>query len=86
MKTVEVIVGLQILQKYRDKQDGFGVGAEHDVIYVYKTVRPVEQPDLDRLIELGWFQEDVDYGDDEETDGDFAAKHYDSEEGWTAYV
>jgi hypothetical protein len=86
MKNSAVIEGLQILEKYRDKPDGYDLGAEHDVLYAYRTDRPVEQPDLDRLIELGWFQEEVDYGDDDETGGEFAAKHYDPEESWTAYV
>lgn len=81
MRTKDIIEGLQILQKYRDDQDGFDCGAEHDVFYVYATDRPVESSDIDRLIELGWFQE-VSYGDDDE----FAAKHYDPEESWAAFT
>ena len=86
MKTSAIIEGMTILEKYRDKPDGYNCGAEHDVIYVYATPKSVEPDDLNRLVELGWVQEEVDYGDDEETGGDFAAKHYDPEEGWACYT
>lgn len=80
MRTKDIIEGLQILQEYRDDQDGYDYGAEHDVLYAYATDRPVEAADIDRLIELGWFQESC--GDDDE----FAAKHYDPEESWAAFT
>ena len=86
MKTKDIIEGLQILQKYRDKQDGYDTGAEHDILYAYKTSRPLEPQDLARMVELGWFQEAADYGDDEETGGDFGVKHYDPDESWTCYT
>jgi|JI8StandDraft_1071087.scaffolds.fasta_scaffold598636_1 hypothetical protein len=86
MKTPKIIEGLTILQKYRDEPDGFHTGAEHDCIYAFQTSKPLSQEDLARMIELGWFQEDTDYGDDEETGGDFAAKHYDPEESWCCYT
>lgn len=86
MKTKDIIEGLTILEKYRNNPDGFNCGAEHDVFYAYPTDRPVEQPDLDRLIEIGWFQEDADYGDDPDTDGEFAAKHYDPDESWSCFT
>lgn len=80
MRTADVIEGITILQKYRAKRDGYDIGCEHDALYAYATTRPLETADLARMIELGWFQEDVDY------DGDFSAEHYDPAEGWTAYV
>jgi len=80
MKTKDIIEGLVILTKYRDDQDGRDVGAEHDVLYAFSTDRPVETDDLARLVELGWFQEDVEYEDD------FAVENYDPEESWAAYV
>lgn len=86
MKTPYIIEGLTILQKYRDEPDGFHTGAEHDCIYAFQTSEPLSQEDLARMIELGWFQEDADYGDDEETNGDFAEKHYDPEESWCCYT
>jgi len=83
MRTSAIIEGLTILEKYRDKPDGFNCGAEHDILYVYSTDRPVKPDDLNRLIELGWFQEDaVDW----EKEDEFSAKHYDPEEGWACYT
>ena len=82
MKTKDIIEGLSILEKYRKKPDGYNCGAQHDVLYAYATDKPVKQPDLDRLIELGWRQEDVDMGEDD----DFAAKHYDPGESWYCFT
>lgn len=83
MKTKNIIEGLQILLPYYDDQDGYHNGAEHDVIYAYATDRPVQPADLARLIELGWFQERVDY-----QDGDVGMQviDYNPNESWTAYV
>ena len=81
MRTIAIIEGLTILEKYRDKPDGFNTGAEYDVIYAYRTDNPVEGADLDRLVELDWIQEDAEYGDEE----DFAAKYYDPEESWVCF-
>jgi len=81
MKTAAIIEGLTILEKYRKKPNGFNCGAEHDVLYAYKTDRPVGADDLVRLIDLGWFQEEVDSGDD-----DFAAEYYDPEESWACFT
>lgn len=86
MKTTAIIEGLTILERYRDKPDGFNIGAGHDQLYAYSTDRPIEGNDLERLIELGWFQEEVNYGDDEETGSCFAAKHYDPDEGWCCFT
>ena len=86
MRTTAIIEGLTILEKYRNSPNGFNVSAEHDQIYVHKTDRPVSGKDIDRLISLHWFQDEVDFGDDEETGGDFAAKHYDPEESWSCFV
>lgn len=82
MKTANVIEGLQILQKYRDQQDGYDLGAEHDVLYAYSTDRPLSEEDVNRMIELGWFQEDSDCPPGEL----FSAQYYDSEESWSAFV
>lgn len=88
MKTKDIIEGLVILQKYRDSQDGFETGAEHDMLYAYPTDRPVEQPDLDRLIELRWSQEDtLDNADeDDEDDGEFKASQYNPESSWYCFT
>jgi hypothetical protein len=81
MKTQNIIEGLIILRSYYDS-DGYNIGAEHDVIYAYATDKPVSEPNLNKLVELGWMQPDAETGDDE----DFEAKHYDQEESWAAYV
>lgn len=81
MKTCDIVEGIQILAKYRDKP-GWDLGAEHDVIYCFNTDRPVTPEDLQRLVDLGWFQEDADY---DPSDG-FKVENYDPEESWTAYV
>lgn len=49
----EIIEGMQILQKYYEK-DGWHVGAEHDIIYMYETSRPVSEEDREKLDQLGW--------------------------------
>jgi len=81
MKTIGIIEGLSILQRYRTGQFGYDVSAEHDVIYAHKTDRPVGPDDLKRLVQLGWFQEDADY-----PDGEFGVEHYAPDESWTCYV
>lgn len=81
MTTKNIIEGLTILEKYRAKPDGYNTGAEHDQIYAYSTDQPASDDDVKRLVELGWFQQDVETGDDE-----FTAEHYDAEEGWSCYV
>jgi hypothetical protein len=80
MKTKQIIEGLQILQKYRDDQDGYYVDVEHDVIYAYATDKPLEASDVERMIQMGWFQKNA------ERDEAFSVKHYDATESWTAFV
>ena len=80
MNTAEVLEGLNILQKYRTKPNGYHLGAEHDVLYAFATDLPVSEDDLKRLYELGWEQHEVKSNDDD-TPGP-----YDPEEGWAAFV
>jgi hypothetical protein len=81
MKTCDIIEGLTILEKYRERADGYNTGAEHDQIFAYATEKPVSEDDLRRLVELEWFQPDVDCGED-----DFTVNNYDPEEGWSCLV
>lgn len=81
MQTAAIIEGMTILEKYRNREDGFNTGAEHDVIYAYATDKPVSTEDLERLVKLGWFQGDVDCGEEK-----FAAKHYDPQESWKCFA
>lgn len=82
MITKNIIEGLIILEKYRTIPDGYNTGAEHGQIYAYSTDDPVSVDDLNRLVELGWVQQEVENDDDDE----FTAEHYDSDEGWSCYV
>lgn len=80
MTTSNLIEGLQILDRYRTKS-GYNIGADHDVIYAYRTNTPLHETDVARMVELGWLQEDR-AGDD----GEFTAANYDPDESWAAYV
>ena len=82
MTTKNIIKGLTILEKYRKDKDGYTLAAEHDQIYAFATDTPVKEEDLKVLIKMGWFQPEVDIGDD----NDFMAKHYDAEENWSCFV
>jgi hypothetical protein len=83
MVTSKIIEGLQILEKYRDS-DSYNIGAEHDTIYAYRTDRPVQQPDLNRMIELGWSQEDK-LGEPDEN-GEFYAGQYNPKSSWFRFT
>lgn len=74
--------GLEILSGYYDNQNGYHVGAEHDIFYAYPTDKPLSQPDLVKLIKLGWFQPEV----PEDGDGEFKPEQYDPTEGWAAFT
>lgn len=88
MTTSNIIEGLTILQKYYDNPDGYNVGADHDALYAFKTDLPVEPADLERLVQLGWIQEEIYdlYKNDIETAGRFGVKHYDPHKNWVAYL
>lgn len=75
----KIIAGIQILQPYYAKPDGYHMGAEHDAIFMFATDLPVSDEDCKRLAELGWFQEEAEEDEHEN-------RVYDPEESWTAYV
>lgn len=76
MRTIDIIEGLTILQKYRTSQQGFDVGAEHDELFAYATDLPLSVDDLARMRELGWRQ--TNWGNNN--------RDYDVSEGWGCYV
>lgn len=78
MRTPAIIEGLTILQKYRRIPDGYHCAAEHDQFFAGTTDRPLDQVDLSRMAELGWFQDDI--------DSDNTVKDYDPEEHWCCFV
>jgi hypothetical protein len=82
MKLSHLIQGLNILAPYYDEQDGYHLGAEHDIIYAYATDKPVSSVDVAKMINLGWFQPQVDY----EKEDEMSSSDYDPDAGWAAYT
>ncbi len=82
MKLSDFISGLQTLAPYYEDGDSYPLGAEHDIFYAYATKKPLTSEDVQKMVDLGWFQPDADTGDAD----DFEAKHYDKEESWAAYT
>jgi hypothetical protein len=52
-KTKDIIEGLQILSKYMNP-NGYDVGAEHDILYVYVEGPKPSGEDQLKLDKLGW--------------------------------
>lgn len=77
MKLSDILTGISVLRPYYDDPDGYHVGADHDVIYMYATDRLMSADDVARMRELGWKQLD-DQDEDEPV--------YDHEESWSCYV
>lgn len=75
MKLNNFLEGINILRKYYKNPDGFHMGAEHDIFYMYPTDNELSQAHYKRLIELDWFQEEV---------GDSGV--YEPSAGWAAFV
>lgn len=55
MKMSSLIQGLSILSDYFD-EDGYRTCAEHDILFVNETDRPVGPNDEARLKTLGWIK------------------------------
>lgn len=83
MTTDKLIKGLQILQPYYDKPDGYNVGAEHDVLFAFMTPKALSDDDVNKMIELGWHQEHDEVDDEDE---DFSLKDYRHDESWIFYT
>ena len=83
MRTSEIIEGMSILLKYYDNPNGYHTGVENDVLFMYTTDRPVSEPDILRLIELGWLQDEVVFRGD---DGEILVEHYDPKESWICHI
>jgi len=75
MRINQIIQGLTILQKYYNDPNGYHTGADHDVIYAYKTDKELSSDDLNKMYELDWFQ-----------DGSEDDPQYQPDEGWKAYT
>lgn len=80
-KTQEIIDGLAICERYREKPNSYNTGAEHDQLYCYATDSPLSDEDVTKMIELGWFQEDCQWAGTK-----MVAADYDPEEGWSIFT
>lgn len=80
METKNIIAGLTILS--RGYTGGYGVSAEHDAIHHYPA--KLSDAEVAELLELGWFQKEGAIRAEDSNDGE--ARHYDLDEGWTAFV
>lgn len=74
------IEGLNILQKYMKDDEKQNLYCHRDVFYFNKTDNRISNTDLDKLVNLGWFQEDAEYEDD------YTIFSYEPSCGWTWYV
>lgn len=83
MKLSNFIGGLEILRKYFE-HDGYHIGAEHDVVCVYATDVTLSDEDVQKMVELGWFQRGGAISASESDSG--VAGVYDPSEAWMAFV
>lgn len=74
MNMQSLIEGLTLVNSYNNDPTGYGVSADHDLIYAFATDRPMTTDDVQRMRDLGWFQ--MEAPEDE----------YDPRESWCAYV
>lgn len=85
MTTKGIVEGLLLLEKYYDADTaGYNTTAGYKKIIAYSTSRPVSQPDIERLIKLGWYQEDK-LGEPDE-DGNFHAGQYNPDSSWYCFT
>lgn len=77
MKLSNFLEGIQILRNYYADPDGYHIGAEHDEFFMHATDRPVDDKDVRRLVELGWFQPEC---------GFEKAEDYQPDEAWSAFT
>lgn len=74
MTTVNIIEGLKTLLPYYGEDNGYHVSAEHDQIHTRPTKLPMKPEDVQKMWNLGWFQEEC---EDNE---------YVPDAGWGAFV
>lgn len=80
MKIKDILTGIEILRPYYSDPDGYNVGADHDIIYLYATDRPLPLDSAQQLFALRWNQCDS----EESEDGEYTV--YDPENSWSCYV
>jgi hypothetical protein len=72
----QFLAGVQILCQYYNDPDGYHLGSDSGVIYLYPTDRPVTPEHVTKLLELGWFQPD-------QLEEEYV---YDPYSGWQAFT
>lgn len=77
MNIPNLIEALQIFSKYTIKPDCSWIEASHDQLYVQSMDSLINEQDLSRLAELGWFQD----GGIEIANGEQSM-----EDAWTCYT
>lgn len=77
-----LIEGLAILRAHYGR-DGYHCSSEHDQIYMEPTDQPLSPAMVDRMRELGWFQPNDDYS---EEDPENLAEIYYPSEGWSCFT
>lgn len=80
MNLKDLLTGIQVLQPYYEKPDGYHLSAEHDQIWLHSTDRPLSPEDVQKMIDASWWQERSDYSEG------FKVTDYDPGESWTGYV
>jgi len=84
MSNKNIIEGLKILNSYCE--DGCdSIYLTHDTVW-FTSVGDMKDEDIEKLIDLEWFQEGT--IDEYQLDGgsDFKLKHFNPDEDWTYYV
>jgi hypothetical protein len=75
-----LVEGLQILLPYyKNGAESYAVSAQHDILFASSTDKPLEEKHLRRLLELGWFQPEVE-------NGESSIDNYDVSEYWAAHI
>lgn len=75
MRVKDFLAGLYILRQHYKYPEGYHLSAEHDVIHLDATDKPLDIQVVHKLKHLGWFQEGI-----FEEDGEI----YDPKEPWSA--
>lgn len=78
MDVKNFLEGMHTLRPYYTHPDGYNMGAEHDIIYMYATNKPLTESDVQKMFALGWFQPEC------IVDGDHGP--YSFEDGWAAHT
>lgn len=74
MNLKDFLAGIEILKPHYKESDGYHLGADHDVIYLYPTDTPLNDDEVQQMKELGFCQDGADEDD------------YNVDESWWAYV